>query len=57
MLWGLFPNKVFRAKDKETALFAKEVYSHGTRPEKKGPFDAVFGRKSYLETAPGAFSF
>ncbi len=43
----------FAPRARKTALFAKEVYSSGTRPEQKGPFDAVIGRKISLGTALG----
>ena len=41
--------KGFAPRTRKTGLFAKGVYSYGTRPEKKGPVDADIGQKIYLE--------
>ena len=40
---GCFQMQYFAPRARKTALFAKGVYSYGTRPEKKGPFDADIG--------------
>ena len=42
----------FEPRARKTAPFAEGVYSDGTRPEQKGPFDEAIGQKTYLETAP-----
>jgi hypothetical protein len=47
---GSLQMRDFAPRARNPALFAKGVYSYGTRPEKKEPGDAAIGQKSYLET-------
>ncbi len=42
----------FDSRARKAGLFAKRVYSYGTRPEQKSQLDAAIGQNTHLETAP-----
>ena len=52
LLGAVFQIKDFAPRTRNRALFAQEVYSYRTRPEKKGPDDTVIWTKDSFENSP-----
>jgi len=49
---GGFQMRSFAPRARNPALFAKGVYSYGTRPEQKGPGDAAIWTKELFGNCP-----